>query len=564
MIDRSRLLSSEWVTVLRITSGFGLFLFLFLPTGVPVMNDDFGYLASTIETIRRFRPWTDDWLEPWSASLSVFSAAAYKLTGSFLAATQGLQAALAAIGATFAYLLFHARGFSIKQGAFAAIALLSFPSLLWKLTEYTSMVVYIPCLLGAIWAADKRRWDLFFICWLVAVSSRQSAVVWLFIPLTAGLRAWLKHPDERPAWLKPAAVSLGSALVFVLLAKSMNHTQAQAMITDHLLERASLSASLRNGTTGACILALSVGVGALLFHSRSTGPDTSRWSQPGRTVMVLGLAACIYTFLTPSLQLYFEHASFRGWFGQLYLNLLIGAGLAGLCAGRFSVRWELLSCSVAALGLVCLRTDVWDYYYTDIALFSLFAVIRPRHATGADSAEFQSSDSLMNRTFLIVSLGCHLLFAFELKCRLDRDYAGSVVAEEALHRGELDVLDIGAMSYGFIGWQLHRHFVAHDGKNDPDIGGFMRYLQQPAAESRLSRMRFWADSKSLAPIQGEDETRVIGSKVFRVGWFWHQRYTLLKPAIVPTSGPALNFNRADYHPRRLPLTDDEWRRFIEP
>jgi hypothetical protein len=48
---------------------FGGLIVLTLPALVVVFNDDFGYLRSMLHTIRHARPWTDDWLEPWAASL---------------------------------------------------------------------------------------------------------------------------------------------------------------------------------------------------------------------------------------------------------------------------------------------------------------------------------------------------------------------------------------------------------------------------------------------------------------------------------------------------------------
>jgi len=65
------------------------------------LNDDFGYLRSVVSTLQRGRLWTDDWLEPWAAGLSLLSALLFKATDSFYFATYGLLALLAA-GAFFA------------------------------------------------------------------------------------------------------------------------------------------------------------------------------------------------------------------------------------------------------------------------------------------------------------------------------------------------------------------------------------------------------------------------------------------------------------------------------
>src|SRR4051812_26302714 len=80
--------------------GYGLLIWLLLPSGVIAINDDFGYLRSVIQTIQHGRPWTDDWLEPWAASLSLFAGLLFRATGSFSFAIHGLLAGLA--GAAFA------------------------------------------------------------------------------------------------------------------------------------------------------------------------------------------------------------------------------------------------------------------------------------------------------------------------------------------------------------------------------------------------------------------------------------------------------------------------------
>lgn len=534
--------------------GFGVFLFTLLPAGVAVMNDDFGYLGSVIGTIQRWHPWTDDWLEPWAASLSVFSAIIYRLTGSFLLATQGTQAVYAGAGALLACLVLRGRGIASPASVVLALLALTFPTVLWKLTEFTGMALYVPCLLGAVWAADRRRWGWFFAFWLIAFASRQSAIAWLALPLWSGLAALRQNPAARNSWLHPLGL-LGLALVaWLLLSQGMNHTQSQAMLTDHIWQRMHAAAALRNYTLGAGIGAIALGVGALLFNlgSISAGSIAAR---PARLLGVLALAAVGFTFRDALPVISFEHGGFGGWSGQLYANLLLALGVAGWMFGRFSIRWEFAFASVVALGLAGLRPDVWDYYLVDVAVLAFFSVASP---PDADQVRVPAA----GYAALLALLAGQLFFAFELKCRVDRDYAAVVVAEQALRSGRLDVTEIGSMPFGFIGWKLHRHFVANEGRKDPDIGGFAGYLQHLGAEPKLSRVRFWTDSKSLAPLEGPDAARVIGTKVFRTGWFWHQRYTLLAPAAAGNAAPKRGLDHTVYRPRLLPLTDKEWRKFI--
>ena len=80
---------------------------------------------------------------------------------------------------------------------------------------------------------------------------------------------------------------------------------------------------------------------------------------------------------------------------------------------------------------------------------------------------------------------------------------------------------------------------------------------------RRSPMRFWRDSKSLRPVSGDDAARVLASEVTRVGWFWHQRCSLLRS---PGGGaPAkLEIDRVQYRLEPFPLNDREWRELIAP
>ena len=557
MLD-SKTLSLGRPPILWLAGGVGALIWLMLPAGVTVMNDDFGYLGSVVETIQRGRPWTDEWLAPWSASLAVCSALLFKLTGSFQLAVQGLQIAGVAGAAALAFLLFRDRGLTPRAAAVAVFLGLSFPTLLWKSVEYTSLVVYLPCLLGAIWAAGRRRWVLFSVFFLTALASRQSALAWLALPLGAIVTAW-RAPTKNPAaWLQPVGVLAAALIALVVLTKGMNHTQAQATATDHPLAQVEWSSFQRNAIVGLGIGAVFAGLGALLVGWHSISSPTNQ-PRPGRTLLVLALGVGGFGLLNFLPRIYFEHAAFDGGPGQFYANLLIAVGMAGWILPRFALRRDLVFAGLAALALVCLRADVWDYYYADVAIFALCSVGPELTAPTANAV----TPRWLGPALLLIFAGSQVAFACDLKCRVDRDYAACIVAEKALRSGRLDVVDLGAMPFGFIGWQLHHHYIAHEGKDAADHGGYIRYLQPTAAEPRLSPMRFWRDSRSLQEIQDADATRLVGSEVFRVGWLWHQRYTLLRSVADRTKSSAIPLDRSSYQPRRLPLTDAEWRTAIE-
>jgi hypothetical protein len=536
----------------------GALVGLVLPAGVIVINDDFGYLGSVIETLRRGRPWTDEWLEPWSASLAGLSALTYKLTGSFRLAIQGIQVAGAAAAVAGAWLLFRSRGLSPRAAQVAALLALLAPALLWKFTEYTGMVLYLPCLLWAAWAAGERRWGLFFVVWLLAVSTRQSALAWLALPAWALLEGFRQPGAGRSAWLRPGLVLVLGVFAFASLMATMNVTRAQREITQHLWEHLPAGALGRNFAFGLAIAAIHAGIGSLLLGLSSSGaiaPD-----RPMRRILVvLGVAAVAVTFLPAARELFHEHSGYEGWSGQLYSHALIAAGLGGWLLVRNAWRGDFSFAAFAALSLVLLRREVWDYYFADVAIFALLAAVpvreSPAPATVLRWPRMAGVAAAGTLAFF------HLGAAYRLKCRVDEDWANCVVTENALRAGVLQPDEIGHTPFGFVGWKLHRHYLTHEGRDSPDLGGFSHYIRPGATELHFSPRRFWRDSRSLRPPDGAEAARVLGTGIYRVGWFWHVRCALLRaPSATPPARVPLD--PATAPGRRLPLDDREWRDFL--
>jgi hypothetical protein len=537
-----------------VAAAYGMLIYGTLPPGVAVLNDDFGYLRSIIETLQRGRPWTDDWLEPWSASLSVLSALVFKFTGSFHMATQGVQAVCAAGAVAGAAALFQDRGVSPSRSAVAGLLLVSFPTVMWKSVEFTGMVLYLPCLLWAIRAAGRRQWGVFFAVWLVAGASRQSAVTWLALPAWAGVAAIARGvPWRRPAW-----VLAGAAAWIGVLHEFMNRTQSQALITARWYERAGASSAGPNLVMGMAVVLGAIGLGRFILLVNQ--PERSAGTVPPlRVLAALGATAMVLVLLAGNAPMYFEHASFEGHAGLLFTAGLGACAVAGWIIGCGVVRGDFLLASGASLALVAIRSEVWDYYYVDVAFFALFA------ATPGTDEQRTSAPAKWLRA---VALGCGILcgafqgyFVWVTKCRVDRESVACRLAEISLRAGTLEVTELNGLPMGFVGWQLHPHFVAHEGRGDADIGGFQRYLRSGAIELRRSPRRFWSDSSSLRPVDGADAVRVLASEVTRVGWFWHERCTLLRS---PDGGASarLAFDRSRYQPVRFPLNDQEWRELI--
>lgn len=559
-IDSSAVPQSYRVTLLFAGAAifFGLFHLALLPSGVVVFNDDFGYVRSVVETISRGRPWTDDWLEPWSASLSVLAAVAYKASGSFQMATQGVQVLLMALGVFGGARLIHRRGFSALGSAFLAVLVLTCPTLLWKQVEFTALALYVPCLLLALDAADCRAWGRFALFTALAVASRQSALAWLAIPFARavfdwaknGLRAWRAFAPQLVACLFVLGVYGGCALY-------MNTTQAQKVMTSAMWHSLNAGSMLR-WLFGALVLLLGALGLANVLNWLCGGRDVSqprpggvaRWLLPGTYVLLLG-AAWLGVF-----PVQFEHVLYAGSVGASYVVGLGGLSLAGLFLVRPRIDLAFLAGAVGSALLVSLRGAVWDYYFVDVAIVGLVAFL-PRECRASGSAAPERGSSLV-RLGMVGLLGglllvCHGFFVAKTKRAVDGFHASVVLVEKALRAGSVQVEEVGVAPFGYVGWNLYPYFVKHDGAGPVYIADFVRYLDNGA----LGIETRGADDPRPLP---SPET-AVAREVFRISWSERHLFVLRKrPA---DAKGALSIDHRDFVRPIFPLNDAEWRMLID-
>ncbi|MBE2216359.1 MAG: hypothetical protein IAE82_20970 [Opitutaceae bacterium] len=138
-------------------------VFMLLPDTIIPYDDDVGYLRSVVHTLQHGRPWTDDWLEPWAASLSAVTAALIRLTGSFSVEVESVLVVCAGLSVVLGVMLSMRRGVSWPGAVLSALVLLSFPTVLWKQTQFTSLAIYLPAMLGALlaavgWYSSSHSW----------------------------------------------------------------------------------------------------------------------------------------------------------------------------------------------------------------------------------------------------------------------------------------------------------------------------------------------------------------------------------------------------------------------
>lgn len=544
---------------------FGAAIFLILPAGVVVVNDDFGYLRSVVQTLQHGRPWTDDWLEPWAAGLSVLSALIFKITGSFYFAIHGVIAACAAVAFQACSRLLGERGFSRGRAAILTALLLTCPTILWKSLEFTGVVLYLPCLLLAVRAAERKAWGAFLAVWALAVATRQSALVWLVLPACEIVRALVtREPTQKSrGWLVPAAVVALGGLLFAVLQRGMNRTHAQARLTDlgfdhpgvHFREHVGAERFFGTWLTGVVVFAVAVGLSALV----------RRWTGRGKIELslvrcALGASVVVSLWVIPGLGV--EHTSYLGS-GRFYLWGLVLVGATGWILGVGRLSLPLLAAAAASIALLSLRGGLWDYYLLDAAVFGFFC----SRERPDELPEKLSASPAMSRVFAPALLGAILLFhascVREFKLLLDRSHALITLAETALRAEKIRASEISFTPFGYIGWQFFPYYITRAGKNDPNIARFALHVGSGAVRWEQSRLPLLERGTSSRSERSAHAGELLAEGRFRLGWLARADFQLWRIARVDPVYARLKYSPADYRRPVFPLNDAEWRELIE-
>lgn len=538
--------------------GYGLLLWLLLPSGVIAVNDDFGYLRSVILTLQHQKPWTDDWLEPWAASLSSLAAFLYQATGSFSFAVHGLLALLGAAALAGAYLLLTQRGLRRTAAFSLSVLVLTFPTLLWKSVEFTGVALYLPCLLWALWASERKKWGWFFVAWLLAVAARQSAVTWLVIPLwnlAQGIFTSSAERSSRP-WLLPAGVVVAGAVIFWGLGHGMNRTHAQTVITAHSFSHLVPREAVRVLGVGLLVFLGAIGVGAALVGASPRQKSAATRASLARQIFLALVFIGVLAF-DERAWIQMEHTLLAGSWGWLYTKVIAAIAVAGWAWGQFRVRADYALFALGNLVLLSVRGALWDYYLLDVAVVGLFGV------SVRGEAEIRPPTRKSLRWPIALLAAFHLLFFLDLKCTLDRSRALCVLTETALRERSLRVEELSFAPFGFTAWQLHPHFIQHEGKTSTDPAAFNRYLRPGAIEVGQGYSKLLHALPRFRHEPPADRHNLVASGRFRFAWFFHAEFFLLRfktEANTPTETPL----SPDYLRPPFPLNDAEWRALIEP
>jgi len=533
---------------------FGSLIYALLPQGIIAFNDDFAYLRSVVETLQRGRPWTDDWLEPWAAGFSTISALLFKISGSFYAATYGLLAISA--GASFFIIcqLLHFRRFTWTTTIQISLLFLTWPTMLWKQVEFTGVALYLPCLLGALWTAETRKWGRFSLFLLLAISTRQSAVVWCVLPIAAIIedkRRLIIQSWRQIFW--PSMCVAAGFVSYYSLGYFMNNTTAQRVYTDKIWTNWSITQASHGILVGGIALSVAIGSGAWL--QRLNRENSTGFSQGWRVTFGVACAGLLLLGFQISDHVAFEQETFNSASGHAILTCVAVIGLLGL-GHSYSLRLIPLSGALAAIAVVTTRGVIWDYYLFDICLLGLLAV----------GNTVKRVPELPPFRWMVRVLACFLLvFQFtvliRIKSSLDRMHALTDLGTRTLEERRLPPNQASFLPFGVMAWYffpLQMPYFKNDGADPADFGAVLDHSTVSFAWRYSQPLRWlpnhnggWSPDRNLIIIEGK----------FNYCWLYGVEVQFLR---MPPSSiqPAKRAYPSDYRLPRFPRDDAGWRELI--
>jgi hypothetical protein len=248
----------------------------------------------------------------------------------------------------------------------------------------------------------------------------------------------------------------------------------------------------------------------------------------------------------------FEHAGYAGPTGSLYLKLAILLAAAGWLTDGLRLSTEKVIWVLASLVPLCLRPELWDYYFLDIAVFGFLGIDAAPSPTGS-GYRFR----WVSRALVVGLAALQLGTTWLIKLSLDDAGAKDSLAEHAMRAEAIKPAELGFVPFGYRGWYLHKYHIRHEGAKDPNIAGLQRYVDRNAV---IAAVRYNCPSWLFPeqPHLAVDIPGVIATESYPVGWFFSADYSLIRrapPAAVP-------INESEFSAPSFPLNDAEWRDLI--
>lgn len=551
--------ASRLLAIVLASALFAALFQAFHPGFVFVFNDDFAYLRSLVATIQRGRPWTDAFLEPWAISLTSISAGLWHATGSFLVATVGLQVASTGISFFLLALAILRQTERLTLALTLSVAVLLFPTAWWKQAEYTAMTVYLPALLLCAWSAVRAHWGWFTVGLVFGITSRQSALLWIFLPVAEALGA-IRHRAPRRAWLTPGLAAGCGVLFFVAAASYANDTHAQRLITGNVLRDLNLSVVLLNTCVGLWVGTIAWGCVSAVAILGTERPQPTR--SPGvwcsRLIAVMLLLSV--PFVASGIPLSFEHPLFDWRWARVFLMALTCFAAIGwiLSPPRLNSRFGMMA--LLALLPAVLRSQLWDYYLIDAAIFGLFAALPPAAVNRSEMKAVRFGgprfQPWVGAAMLAAVLMAEACLTFPLKRSLDGRAGACLVLEEAIRCEWMDATELSDAPFGFVAWHLFPYYLEHHGASSADLGGFGQYVAERTVEVRIHPLQ-----PGEVPTERAATAAAPPVRVLPLGWLQTATFTLERRDDSVPAPTALDRERFRANP--FPIDDEEWRRLID-
>lgn len=537
-------------------AGFGVFYFLFGYAPGIVRSDDFGYLRSVVGTLRRGFPYTYDWLAPYGAAFSTACALLYRITGSFNLSTWGFQAACAL--AVFALLqqLLERRLAAWPASALTA-AFACMPVFFAKAADFHGGPCTLALFLAALLAFETGRPWAFFLAAILAFSNRQSHIVLLLIPAWTFLVPGQKSASFRGMRMVAWTFAFGAAAIALHLAMNRTYAMANAVFSNPGRSRI-LSVTLA-ALAGAYVSLLLLAICNGAFRP-VTAALRANFRRPAVPIVLSAVLIALRFAWPPDLVLTDTPA-----FGHLSWPL-VNAILPWLClAGVWLADYGLVrpgpyAAAVAGfIAIAALRGLWWDYYFLEIAVLCLLIAAdgpAPRDVPGTRLSRLSAPVWCA----LAVLFAAETAYAYLLKIQTDKQALSVRVCERLDREGRARIDAMTGATFGWLGWKLFDHFIAHEGREFGRLEDFLGYVRRDRI--RIDTQLPWrrAYKEPLPP-----NSVLLETGACRIG-FAKVAYRVADwrgpDSAVPIMGRPMTLDAAFRAPP-FPLDDAEWRAFID-
>ncbi len=525
-----------------------------------VRMDDFGYLRGVIATLAQGRPQTDAWLEPYSATLSTLSAAAYLLTGDFPLSTWGLQSLFVLGNFVLLYRLLRFRC-QAGEAALLSLALATIPCYWHKCSEFAGNVSTVTFVLLALWAYLRGRWAWFFTAAFLAFANRQNGIALLALPAFHFLRGRFYRNDIQPIQPRDdtqpdgpgragrwtlAAYSLAFAAASLFLHSHMNRTVAQEYGIYAGMDPGKVAAILRNQLFGVFSGLSFLSCLGLLMGEQAIGNLMANIRKPWAP-----LALTVVFWMLP-------------WFWPLplvsFLTPLIGSLDRAFLLQKFLIvfmpicfwlldyrhlRWDGPFCLFAGYTFLSgLRGYWYDFYLMDVALAALFFRI---------TRESPCRMGPWARIAAALLIAGNIAWAYGYKIFSDKQMLSVAVYEKLERSGKVPVEDMTDATFGFLGWKLFEYYWRHERMTYP--ANFLCYARRDRVviDSELPWRRKFKTDEAHGTILEEGRASI---------GFFRLRYRVLdkqgKENVPFCLSEPLTLDRSRYKPVPYPLDKREW------